>query len=119
MPLRPRTLRLFSAFSPLGSKGCSKDDERVLKGCLCLCHPSHNLFFRRKHLHGTILFRNFLQRYNKYLKYTRILAIKCNFICILCYKALLFAQLCDCIFGGFLIYKGVPKIQQIFVYYFF
>ena len=59
MPLRPRTLRLFSAFSPAGPKGCSKDDERVLKGCLCLCHPSHNLFFRRKHLHGTILFHKF------------------------------------------------------------
>ena len=79
MPLRPRTLRLFSAFSPAGPKGCSKDDERVLKGCLCLCHPFQILFFRRKLLHGTILFLNFLQRYNKYLKYTRILAIKCNF----------------------------------------
>ena len=54
-----RTLRLFSAFSPAGPKGCSKDDERVLKGCLCLCHPSHNLFFCRKLLHGTILFPKF------------------------------------------------------------
>ena len=27
----------------------------------------------------------------------------------MCYKALLFAQMCDCTFGGFLIYKGVPK----------
>ena len=54
-----RPLRLFSAFSPAGPKGCSKDDERVLKGCLCLCHPSHNLFFRRKHLYGTILFPKF------------------------------------------------------------
>ena len=53
------TLRLFSAFSPADPKGCSKDDERVLKGCLCLCHPSHNLFFRRKLLHGTILFPKF------------------------------------------------------------
>ena len=59
MPLRPRTLRLFSAFSPAGPKGCSKDDERVLKGCLCLCHPSQKLFFRRKHLHGAILFPKF------------------------------------------------------------
>ena len=59
MPLRPRTLRLFSAFSPAGPKGCSKDDERVLKGCLCLCHPSQKLFFRRKLLHGTILFPKF------------------------------------------------------------
>ena len=58
-PSHPRTLRLFSAFSPAGPKGCSKDDERVLKGCLSLCHPSHNLFFRRKHLHGTILFPKF------------------------------------------------------------
>ena len=54
-----RTLRLLAAFSPAGPKGCSKDDERVLKGCLCLCHPSHNLFFRRKHLHGIILFPKF------------------------------------------------------------
>ena len=59
MPLRPRTLLLFSAFSPAGPKGCSKDDERVLKGCLCLCHPSQKLFFRRKHLHGAILFPKF------------------------------------------------------------
>ena len=54
-----RTLCLFSTFSPAGPKGCSKDDERVLKGCFSLCHPSHNLFFRRKHLYGTILFPKF------------------------------------------------------------
>ena len=54
-----RHFRLFSAFSPAEPKGCSKDDERVLKGCLCLCHPSHNLFFRRKLLYGTILFPKF------------------------------------------------------------
>ena len=58
-PYLRRGKRLFSAFSPAGPKGCSKDDERVLKGCLCLCHPSHNLFFRRKHLYGTILFPKF------------------------------------------------------------
>jgi len=29
-------------------------------------------------------------------------------------QALLFAQRCDCNFGGFLIHKGVPKLQQIF-----
>ena len=58
-PSHPRTLRLFSAFSPAGPKGCSKDDERVLKGCLSLCHPSQKLFFCRKHLYGTILFPKF------------------------------------------------------------
>ena len=27
-------------------------------------------------------------------------------------KDLLFSQLCDCTFGGFLIYKGVPTVLQ-------
>ena len=39
---------------------------------LCLCHPSQKLFFRRKHLHGTILFRNFLQIYYFFLIYANI-----------------------------------------------
>ena len=51
--------RMMKGCSKVGPKGCSKDDERVLKGCLCLCHPSHNLFFCRKLLHGTILFPKF------------------------------------------------------------
>ena len=50
-----------------------------------------------------VYYTNSLQNYYKYLKYTRILARKCKFIYILCYKALLLAQLCDCTFGGFLV----------------
>ena len=38
---------------------------------------------------------------------------KIKFICSFCVKDLSFAQLCDSTFGGFLIYKGVPKVQQI------
>ncbi len=95
----------------------------MMKGCSKVAYAFVTLLITYSSAANTFTaqssFLNFLQRYNKYLKYTRILAIKCNFICILCYKALLFAQLCDCIFGGFLIYKGVPTIQQIFVYFFF
>ena len=39
-----------------------------------------------------------LQSYYKYLKYTRISARKRKYICVLCCKALLFAQLCRCNF---------------------
>ena len=53
-PYLRRKKSLLAAFSPAGPKGCSKDDERVLKGCLCLCHPSHNLFFCRKLLYGAL-----------------------------------------------------------------
>lgn len=38
---------------------------------------------------------------------------KIKFICSFCVKGLSFAQLCDSTFGGFLIYKGVPKVRQI------
>ena len=58
-PYLRRKKSLLSAFSPAVPKGCSKDDERVLKGCFSLCHPSQKLFFRRKLLYGTILFPKF------------------------------------------------------------
>jgi len=68
---------------------------------------------------------NSLQKYNKYLEYTRIWAIKCKFIYILVEKCLLFAQLCDWTFGGFLVRLriracrkyNIPKIQVIWAIY--
>ena len=59
-----------------------------------------------------------LQRYNKFLEYTSLLLKKSNLFGIFTGKGLLFAQTCDCTFGGFLIYKGVPTVQQIFVCFF-
>ena len=50
------------------------------------------------------------QNYYKNLEYARIWTIKCKFIYILEAKCLLFAQTCESKFGGFLIYKGVPKL---------
>ena len=114
---------VISASFPRSLQQVSKGAQRMMKGCSKVAYAFVTLLKNYSSAANTstaqFSFLNFLQRYNKYLKYTRILAIKCNFICILCYKALLFAQLCDCIFGGFLIYKGVPTIQQIFVYFFF
>ena len=118
-----RTFEGKKAFFPRSLQQCPKGAQRMMKGCSKVAYAFVTLLITYSSAANTFTaqssFLNFLQRYNKYLKYTRILAIKCNFICILCYKALLFAQLCDCIFGGFLIYKGVPTIQQIFVYFFF
>ena len=117
-----RTFEGENASFPRSLQQCPKGAQRMMKGCSKVASPFVTLLITYSSAANTSTaqssFLNFLQRYNKYLKYTRILAIKCNFICILCYKALLFAQLCDCIFGGFLIYKGVPTIQQIFVYFF-
>ena len=117
MPLVP----VLSASFPRSLQQVPKGAQRMMKGCSKVAYAFVTLLITYSSAANTSTaqssFLNFLQRYNKYLKYTRILAIKCNFICILCYKALLFAQLCDCIFGGFLIYKGVPTIQQIFEIY--
>ena len=114
---------VLSASFPRSLQQGLKGAQRMMKGCSKVAYAFVTLLITYSSAANTFTaqssFLNFLQRYNKYLKYTRILAIKCNFICILCYKALLFAQLCDCIFGGFLIYKGVPTIQQIFVYFLF
>ena len=45
-----------------------------------------------------------------FLKIRSIFKGKCKFIYILEAKCLLFAQTCESKFGGFLIYKGVPKL---------
>ena len=58
-----------------------------------------------------------LQRYYKYLEYTRILRKKLNLFKVFEEKTWIFAQLCDRSFGGSPL-AGGPKILQIFLLFF-
>ena len=64
----------------------------------------------------SVMHPNWVQSYNKYLKYTRIWLGNANLFVFFSGKSLLFAQLCDCNFGGMYCRRS-PKLHQIFDFF--